>query len=103
MRWPRRLERVQTDAVVADRERMDNSKALDLRDAGAVGVAPSCRAAGVYELAASADVAAPVVPRPARALSESSAYQLADVKASAVDAGIPETVRAAGAQGVRTR
>src|SRR5262249_48789871 len=32
-----------------------------------------------------------VAPRPAHTLSESSAYQLADVKASAVDAGISET------------
>ena len=84
------LERVRSDATQADRE----------RDAGADRLISETQAQSVWRRAAelqaytSSQPAPPlpqVAPRPAGTLSQSSAYQLADVKASAVDAGIPET------------
>jgi serine/threonine-protein kinase len=84
------LERVRADATQADRD----------RDAGARSLISETQAQSVWRRAAELQAftrsqPAPPLPqlaaRPAHALSQSSAYQLADVKASAVDAGIPET------------
>ena len=84
------LDRVRGDASQADRE----------RDAGANALVSETQAQSVWRRAAelqayTSSQPAPALPqlpsRPARTLSQSSAYQLADVKASAVDAGIPET------------
>ena len=83
------LERVRGDAVAADRERAS----------GAAVLVSETQAQAVWKRAAelqahtSSEPAPPlpqVVPRPQRDLSASSAYQLSDVRASAVDAGIPE-------------
>jgi len=84
------LERVQGDAKAADRDRVDNARTL-ISETQAQSVWR--RAAELQAYTSSQP--APPLPQPsaraARTLSESSAYQLADVKASAVDAGIPET------------
>ncbi len=84
------LERVQGDAKAADRNRVDNARTL-ISETQAQSVWR--RAAELQAYMSSQP--APPLPQPsaraARTLSESSAYQLADVKASAVDAGIPET------------
>jgi serine/threonine-protein kinase len=84
------LERVQGDAKAADRNRVDNARTL-ISETQAQSVWR--RAAELQAYTSSQP--APPLPQPsaraARTLSESSAYQLADVKASAVDAGIPET------------
>ena len=83
------LERARGDAIGADRERHDSSRAL----------VSETQAQSVWRRAAelqahTSSQPAPPLPKPApradRTLSESSAYQLADVRASAVDAGIPE-------------
>jgi serine/threonine protein kinase len=85
------LERVQGDAKAADRNRVDNARML-ISETQAQSV---WRRAAELQASTSSQPAPPL-PEPsaraARTLSESSAYQLADVKASAVDAGIPETL-----------
>ena len=84
------LERVLGDAKTADRQRADNARTL-ISETQAQSV---WRRAAELQAYTSSQPAPPLpqpTPRPARTLSESSAYQLADVKASAVDAGISET------------
>ena len=82
------LENVTTDASMADRSRSMNGRQL----------VSETQAQSVWRRAAelqahTSTLPAPPLPtitdRPARQLSASSAYQLSDVKASAVDAGIP--------------
>jgi hypothetical protein len=82
---------VAADAAAADRDRDESSTTL-ISETQAQSVWR--RAAELQAYTSSAPVAplpAPAV-RPPRMLSESSAYQLTDVKASAVDAGIPESL-----------
>jgi serine/threonine-protein kinase len=84
------LEAVRTDANVADRERTKNAKAL----------ISETQAQSVWRRAAelqahTSSQPAPSMPQPDtrahRQLSESTAYRLEDVRASAVDAGIPDS------------
>jgi serine/threonine-protein kinase len=84
------LERVRADAAAADRDRANTAKAL-ISETQAQSVWRRAAELQAYTSAQPAPALPLVAPRPARALSESSAYQLADVKASAVDAGIPES------------
>jgi eukaryotic-like serine/threonine-protein kinase len=84
------LDRVLGDAKTADRNRVDNARTL-ISETQAQSV---WRRAAELQAYTSSQPAPPLPQpsaRPARTLSESSAYQLADVQASAVDAGIPET------------
>jgi serine/threonine-protein kinase len=84
------LERVRTDAATADRARIDDSKAL-ISETQAQSV---WKRAAELQAHTSSQPALPLPPlatRPGRPVSESTAYQLADVRASAVDAGIPES------------
>ena len=84
------LEHVQGDARASDRNRVDNARTL-ISETQAQSV---WRRAAELQAYTSSQPAPPLPQAPlrtARTLSESSAYQLADVKASAVDAGIPET------------
>jgi eukaryotic-like serine/threonine-protein kinase len=84
------LEQVRGDAVQADRARDDHSKAL-ISETQAQSVWRRAAELQAYTSSQPAPSLPPLTPRPVRALSESSAYQLTDVKASAVDAGIPES------------
>jgi serine/threonine-protein kinase len=83
------LERARGDAAVADREHTESARTL-ISETQAQSVWR--RAAELQSYTSSEP--APALPqpasRPARMLSESSAYQLAEVKASAVEAGISE-------------
>jgi serine/threonine-protein kinase len=83
------LERARGDAAVADREHTESARTL-ISETQAQSVWR--RAAELQSYTSSEP--APALPqpasRPARTLSESSAYQLAEVKASAVEAGISE-------------
>jgi serine/threonine-protein kinase len=83
------LERIRTDAAAADRDRASGVHVL----------VSETQAQSVWKRAAelqahTSSQPAPPIPAPPRraprAVSESSAYQLSDVRASAVDAGIPE-------------
>ena len=83
------LEAVRSDAVSADRERSKNAKAL----------VSETQAQSVWRRAAelqayTSSQPTPPIPEfdtgPRRNLSESNAYRLEDVRASAVDAGIPD-------------
>jgi hypothetical protein len=84
------LDRVRTDAAQADRDRADGAHAL-ISETQAQSVWRRAAELQAYTSSQPAPALPQLAPRPARTLSESSAYQLADVKASAVDAGIPET------------
>ena len=84
------LERVHGDAVTADRQRVDNARTL-ISETQAQSVWRRAAELQAYTSSQPAPPLPVMVARPARTLSESSAYQLADVKASAVDAGISET------------
>jgi serine/threonine-protein kinase len=84
------LERVRTDAVAADRDRADGSKAL-ISETQAQSVWKRAAELQAYTSSQPALPLPELTPRTGRPLSESSAYQLADVRASAVDAGIPES------------
>jgi len=79
----------QSDAAAADRSRSENGRRLvSETDAQAIW-----RRAAELQANTSAQAAPPLpalAQRPARPLSGSSAYRLEDVRASAVDAGIPE-------------
>ena len=84
------LERVRTDAAEADRARSEDARSL-ISETQAQSV---WKRAAELQAHTSSQPALPlpqVAPRSPRPVSESSAYQLADVRASAVDAGIPET------------
>ena len=84
------LERVRNDAAEADRARSEDARSL-ISETQAQSV---WKRAAELQAHTSSQPALPlpqVAPRSARPVSESSAYQLADVRASAVDAGIPET------------
>ena len=85
------LERVQGDARAADHNRVDAARTL-ISETQAQSV---WRRAAELQAYTSSQPAPPLPQSSPRAaahtLSESSAYQLADVKASAVDAGISET------------
>ena len=83
------LERVGDDARSADKDRANGAHVL----------VSETQAQAVWKRAAelqayTSSQPAPPIPapaaRPARPLSESTAYQLSDVRASAVDAGIPD-------------
>jgi serine/threonine-protein kinase len=83
------LERVRDDAVSADRDRNSGGRAL-ISETQAQSVWRRAAELQAYTSSQPAPALPQTTPRPARTLSDSSAYQLADVKASAVDAGIPE-------------
>ena len=82
------LDAVRADAATADRARTQHTDVL----------VSETQAQSIWRRAAelqayTSSQPAPPLPQPARSarpVSESSAYQLADVRASAVDAGIPE-------------
>jgi serine/threonine-protein kinase len=83
------LERVRADAATADRNRENGMHTL-VSETQAQSV---WRRAAELQAFTSSQPAPPlpaIAPRGARTLSESSAYQLSDVRSSAVDAGIPE-------------
>ena len=83
------LERVRGDAAAADRERDDHSRSL-VSETQAQSIWRRAAELQAYTSSQPAPPLPQLATRPARTLSESSAYQLSDVKASAVDAGIPE-------------
>jgi serine/threonine-protein kinase len=86
------LDRVRTEAVAADRERADGSGSRTLiSETQAQSVWRRAAELQAYTSSQPAPALPELKPRPQRELSASSAYQLADVKASAVDAGIPES------------
>src|SRR5688500_14718500 len=85
------LERARADAVAADRDRASGTHVL-VSETQAQAV---WKRAAELQAHTSSQPAPPIpqmAPRPQHTLSESSAYQLADVRASAVDAGIPEAM-----------
>ena len=84
------LDRVRGDAVNADRDRTAGANVL-ISETQAQSVWRRAAELQAYTSSQPAPALPALAPRPARTLSESSAYQLDDVKASAVDAGIPET------------
>jgi eukaryotic-like serine/threonine-protein kinase len=84
------LEAVRTDAVGADRERSSNRKAL-VSETQAQSVWRRAAELQAYTTSQPAPPVAELAPRPNRELSASTAYRLEDVRASAVDAGIPES------------
>ena len=84
------LEAVRTDAVSADRERSSAAKSL-VSETQAQSV---WRRAAELQAHTTSQPSPPLpetAPRPRRELSESTAYRLEDVRASAVDAGIPDS------------
>ena len=83
------LDRVREDAAAADRARRANPATL-VSETQAQSVWRRAAELQAFTSASPAPELPSRPPRPAAALSESSAYQLADVRASAVDAGIPE-------------
>src|SRR5690349_3502359 len=83
------LGRVGGEAAAADRDRDSGGRAL-ISETQAQSVWRRAAELQAYTSSQPAPALPQVGPRPIRTLSESSAYQLADVKASAVDAGIPE-------------
>ncbi len=83
------LERMRGDAAAADRERADGTRTL-ISETQAQSVWRRAAELQAYTSSQPAPPLPQLAPHLARSLSESSAYQLADVKASAVDAGIPE-------------
>ena len=100
VRLPTRSTACEADAVAADQSRSENSKTL-ISETQAQSV---WKRAAELQAHTSSQPALPLPPMPVRAarpVSESSAYQLADVRASAVDARNSRIVRAAGAGGVR--
>jgi serine/threonine protein kinase len=84
------LERVRSDAAAADSERVDSPRTR-ISETQAQSVWRRAAELQAYTSSQPAPPLPQLAPRPARTLSESSSYQLDDVKASAVDAGIPET------------
>jgi serine/threonine-protein kinase len=85
------LERVRADAVAADRDR-DTSAHVLVSETQAQAVWKRAAELQAYTSSQPAPAIPQMAPRPQHALSESSAYQLSDVRASAVDAGIPEAM-----------
>jgi eukaryotic-like serine/threonine-protein kinase len=83
------LERVRADAAAGDRARAADAKGL-ISETQAQSVWRRAAELQAYTSSQPAPSLPQLAPKPSRQLSESSAYQLADVKASAVDAGIPE-------------
>jgi len=83
------LERVRAEAAASDRDRAIDARQL-VSETQAQSVWRRAAELQAYTSAQPAPALPPLPERPARSLSESSAYQLADVRASAVDAGIPE-------------
>jgi eukaryotic-like serine/threonine-protein kinase len=84
------LERVRTDAAAADRARTEGTRAL-ISETQAQSVWKRAAELQAHTMSQPALPLPLMAPRSTRPVSESSAYQLADVRASAVDAGIPET------------
>jgi eukaryotic-like serine/threonine-protein kinase len=85
------LDHVRSDAVAADRDRANGAHVL-VSETQAQAVWKRAAELQAYTSSQPAPPIPQVAPRPQRALSESSAYQLSDVRASAVDAGIPEAL-----------
>ena len=83
------LERVRADAATADRDRENGGHAL-VSETQAQSVWRRAAELQAYTSSQPAPPLPEVAPRGGRNLSQSSAYQLSDVRASAVDAGIPE-------------
>jgi serine/threonine protein kinase len=83
------LERVRADAATADRNRENGMHTL-VSETQAQSVWRRAAELQAYTSSQPAPPLPEIVPRTARTLSESSAYQLSDVRSSAVDAGIPE-------------
>lgn len=77
------------DASHADRVRSTNGRQL-VSETQAQSVWRRAAELQAYTSSQPAPVLPTLADRPARTLSESSAYQLSDVKSSALDAGIPE-------------
>jgi len=84
------LDRVRGVAADSDRDRADHADTL-ISETQAQSVWRRAAELQAYTSSQPAPPLPQLAPHPARPLSQSSAYQLADVKASAVDAGIPET------------
>jgi serine/threonine protein kinase len=85
------LERARGDAVAADRDRANGEHVL-VSETQAQAVWKRAAELQAYTSSQPAPPIPHVAPRPDRDLSASSAYQLTDVRASAVDAGIPEAL-----------
>ena len=83
------LDAVRSDAAAADRARAHQGSVL-VSETQAQAVWRRAAELQAYTSSQPAPPLPATVARPSRPLSESSAYQLADVRASAVDAGIPE-------------
>ena len=77
------------DASNADRIRSTNGRQL-VSETQAQSVWRRAAELQAYTSSQPAPALPPLPDRPSRTLSESSSYQLSDVKASAIDAGIPE-------------
>ena len=84
------LDGVRSDATAADRDRTHGAHVL-VSETQAQAIWKRAAELQAYTTSQPAPAIPQAVPRPQRELSASSAYQLADVRASAVDAGIPET------------
>ena len=83
------LDRVRADAAAADRERETGGAAL-VSETQAQSVWKRAAELQAYTSSQPAPPLPSVATRASRPVSESSAYKLSDVRASAVDAGIPE-------------
>ena len=83
------LERVRADAATADRNRENGMYTL-VSETQAQSVWRRAAELQAYTSSQPAPALPEIASRGARTLSESSAYQLSDVRSSAVDAGIPE-------------
>ena len=83
------LEQVLADAATADRSRENTAHAL-VSETQAQSVWRRAAELQAYTSSQPAPPLPAIASRGARTLSESSAYQLSDVRSSAVDAGIPE-------------
>jgi serine/threonine-protein kinase len=84
------LAKVSADAAAADRDRARGGNAL-ISETQAQSVWRRAAELQAHTSSQPAPALPEMQPRSSRDLSQSSAYQLADVRASAVDAGIPET------------
>jgi serine/threonine protein kinase len=84
------LDRVRSDALQADRDRGNGARSL-ISETQAQSVWKRAAELQAYTSSQPAPPLPEMTPRAPRALSASSAYKLDDVRASAVDAGIPES------------
>jgi serine/threonine protein kinase len=83
------LERVRADAATADRNRENGADTL-ISETQAQSVWRRAAELQAYTSSQPAPPLPAIASRGTRTLSESSAYQLSDVRSSAIDAGIPE-------------